>query len=405
MEAVGNGMLFEGAEKPIGEIGGGYTSFIEGDVLIAKITPSFENGKGALARGLSNGIGFGTTELHVIRPGPGTNPRYMFYMTLSQAFRHPGTGMMQGTAGQQRVPDYFVINFRLPLPPLTEQRAIAAFLDRETARIDALAAKKERLIELLQEKRTALISHAVTKGLNPNVSMKDSGVEWLGEIPGHWEVERLKYGITGCQNGVWGDEPDGVTDVACVRVADFERTRFRVHLDAPTLRAIEHRIRSSHLLHHSDLLLEKSGGGDNQPVGVVVLFDGAIPAVCSNFIARMPSAPGHDANFLCYVHAAAYTARLNSRSIKQNTGIQNLDSEAYLSELGPRPPLDEQRAIAAYLDRETAKIDALVGKVRHAIERLKEYRTALISAAVTGKIDVRGNLNQWDGLSSFRAGD
>ena len=86
--------------------------------------------------------------------------------------------------------------FKIPLPPLPEQQAIAAFLDRETAKIDALVAKKERLIELLQEKRTALISHAVTRGLDPDVPMKDSGVEWLGEIPAHWEVRRLK---TMCQ--------------------------------------------------------------------------------------------------------------------------------------------------------------------------------------------------------------
>ena len=101
---------------------------------------------------------------------------------------------MYGAGGQKRVPEDFIRDLRHPLPSEPEQRAIAAFLDRETARIDALVAKKERLIELLQEKRTALITRAVTKGLDPNVPMKDSGVEWLGEIPAHWEVKPLtKY--------------------------------------------------------------------------------------------------------------------------------------------------------------------------------------------------------------------
>ena len=98
---------------------------------------------------------------------------------------------MYGAGGQKRVPDDFVRNFLHPFPPSEEQRAIAAFLDRETARIDALMEKKQRQIELLQEKRAALISHAVTKGLDPTVPMKDSGVEWLGKIPAHWQSPGL----------------------------------------------------------------------------------------------------------------------------------------------------------------------------------------------------------------------
>ena len=98
---------------------------------------------------------------------------------------------------------------KIALPPCDEQHTVAAFLDRETAKIDALVAKKERLIALLQEKRTALITRAVTKGLDAKVRMENSGVEWLGKIPAHWEVKRLGSTLTSCQNGVWGDEPDG----------------------------------------------------------------------------------------------------------------------------------------------------------------------------------------------------
>jgi len=202
---------------------------------------------------------------------------------------------------------------------------------------------------------------------------KSSGVEWLGDVPGHWEVKRLKWTVTGCFNGIWGDEADaGDDDIICVRVADFDRECFCVELAEPTIRNVTSRERKNRALKQGDLLLEKSGGGELQPVGAVVQYQLDIPAVCSNFVARLPVREGYDSRFLAYFHSHLYRGRVNSRSIKQTTGIQNLDSDAYLSELIGLPQAEEQRAIAAFLDRETARIDALVAKVRDAIARLKE---------------------------------
>ena len=274
-------------------------------------------------------------------------------------------------------------------PPLAEQRAIAGFLARETAKIDSLVAKMERLIELLQEKRTALISRAVTKGLDPDVPMKDSGVEWLGEMPAHWEVKRLRATVLGCQNGVWGAEPNGSNDIACVRVADFDRVKFRANTSRPTLRSIEADVIRTRMLYPGDLLLEVSGGGEKQPVGTVVMYDDKQPAVCSNFIAQLRPSEGFESRYLTYLHSTLYSARVNVRSVKQSIGIQNLHKASYLNEAAGFPPLPEQQAIAGFLDRETAKIDGLVSKIHEAIDRLKELRTAFISAAVTGRIDVR----------------
>ena len=125
------------------------------------------------------------------------------------------------------------------VPPIMEQQVIAAFLGRETARIDQLIAKKERQIELLQEKRAAIISHTVTKGLDASVPMKGSGADWLGKIPSHWEVKRLKYTVTECSNGTWGAEPVGDdSDLVCVRVADFDRARGRINPTNLTMRSI-----------------------------------------------------------------------------------------------------------------------------------------------------------------------
>ena len=220
--------------------------------------------------------------------------------------------------------------------------------------------------------------------------MTDSGVEWLGEIPEHWEIKRLRSTVKICQNGVWGNDPDGLQDIVCVRVADFDRVCFRANIEDPTLRSVEPKVISARGLERGDLLLEKSGGGENQPVGAVVLYDHDIPAVCSNFVARVVLAKGFDSRFMSYLHAALYSLRINTKHIKQSTGIQNLDSSGYLDEAVVLPPgTDEQRSISSFLDIETAQIDALAYKVLEAIELLNDLRTAVISAAVTGKIDVR----------------
>lgn len=226
----------------------------------------------------------------------------------------------------------------------------------------------------------------------PYSAYKESGVEWLGKIPEHWDLKRLRSTLTSCQNGVWGDEPDGAHDVICVRVADFDRVRFRVDLGDHTLRSVESGVLAARGLHSGDLLLEKSGGGENQPVGAVVLYDHTAPAVCSNFVARVTVAEGQDARFLTYLHAALYALRVNTRHIKQSTGIQNLDSASYLSESTGLPPGPEQRTISAFLDRETARIDALVTKKNRLIELLREQRTALITRAVAKGLDPTGSM-------------
>ena len=204
MEAVGkHGGLDLSMTKELSEVGDGYTYFSDGDVVVAKITPCFENGKGALAVELVNGTAFGTTELHVVRCRPEVDKQFTLYMTLTSTFRKLGESEMYGAAGQNRIPESFITNLKQPIPPLFEQRAIAAFLDRETARIDQLIAKHELLIERLAEYREAVITQAVTKGLPPNAAhdagldqdtcLKPSGIKWIGDIPRNWTTVPLKY--------------------------------------------------------------------------------------------------------------------------------------------------------------------------------------------------------------------
>jgi len=210
--------------------------------------------------------------------------------------------------------------------------------------------------------------------------------------PDHWPIDRLKWSIDGLIAGVWGEEPNGQDDIICVRVADFDRTRFAVVDSPPTLRAVEPKERRQRLLQPGDLLIEKSGGGDNQPVGCVVDFNHAFAAVCSNFVARMPPAPGMWPRYWTYVHASLYSGRLNLPAIKQTTGIQNLDTDAYLNQRVPFPPRETQRAIADYLDRETARLDALVAAKERVLGLLAEKRRALITHAVTRGLDPRAPL-------------
>jgi type I restriction enzyme S subunit len=172
------------------------------------------------------------------------------------------------------------------------------------------------------------------------------------DAPAHWRATRLRDTVTACSPGVWGGEPHaGESDIVCVRVADFDRARLRVDLGNPTIRSVPQSQRRGRMLQRNDLLLEMSGGGENQPVGAVVIYDASTPAVSSNFIARLEVAPGFDPRYLCYLHAALFYLGVNRRSIHQTTGIQNLDSAAYLSETVCVPPLGEQREIAAALLR------------------------------------------------------
>ena len=217
----------------------------------------------------------------------------------------------------------------------------------------------------------------------PYPTYQPSGVEWLGNIPKDWSVKRLKWSVDGCFNGVWGDEPDGIDDVVCLRVADFNRDNYTISTEALTLRAIEAKQLESRKLKRGDLLIEKSGGGEKQLVGCVVYFDHEFDAVCSNFVARMPVAEGHLPRYWAYVHAGLYAGKLNYPAIKQTTGIQNLDAALYLDTLAAYPPLAEQQQIAAFLDWKTSQIDALIAKKQALLQKLKEKRLAVITQAVT----------------------
>lgn len=345
----------------IADISSGYTEFQDGDVVYAKITPCFENGKGALACGLLNGAAYGTTELHVLRADAGLNRSFLFYLTLSDTFRKLGEAEMYGAGGQKRVPPEFNKNFLVPLPPLLEQDKIATFLDWKKGQIDALIARNKELLEKLAEKRSAVITHAVTKGLNPAASMRDSGIPWLGQVPEHWELKRLKWAVM-LQRG--HDLP----------------AEERVDGDVPI-------VTSSGISAYHDRAIAKAPGivtGRYGTIGVFHLIDQDYWPL--NTTLYSIDLQGNSPRFLrSMLENIAPLFLLNS----VKSAVPGVDRNDVLSIRVALPQPHEQEIIADHIDAESLKIAKMREKVEAAIGFLTEYRTALITAATTGKIDVR----------------
>lgn len=389
MEAIGeDGALNFEQTRPVRDVRNGYSYFEDGDVAFAKVTPCFENGKGALMQGLLDSAGFGTTELTVLRPNTKTtDARYLHYVVQSTRFRALGVGAMTGAGGLKRVPDEFTRNFPTALPDRIEQEFIASHLDRETVRIDALMEKKARFIELLREKRQALITHAVTKGLDPNVKMKDSGVEWLGEVPEHWDVKRLKF-IASVQTGIAKGKDNADKDtigVPYLRVANVQDG----YLDLDEVATIE--VASSdvarYLLQPGDVLMNE--GGDFDKLGRGHVWQGEIdPCIHQNHVfAVRPHSVFSE--WLNTVTSSAFAQFYFMGRSKQSTNLASISSTNLMELPVPLPSESEQLLTLEQMRSLTSRLDALLTQTERSIILLKERRSALITAAITGQIDLR----------------
>ena len=271
-------------------------------------------------------------------------------------------------------------------PDQPEQAKILTTLDRETARIDALVEKKTRFIELLKEKRQALITHAVTKGLDPNVKMKDSGVEWIGQVPEHWKIAPVKYHYDARLGKMI--QPAAVSDrdieVPYHRAQTVQWERI-VESDIKEMWASPRDI-EQFSVSEGDLLICE--GGDvcraaivKQPPEKNMIFQ--------NSIHRIRSKGEYGVGWVMRLMQHLRSSEWIDVLCNKNT-IVHFTSDKLGSLECPLPPPDEQATIAAALDRETARIDALIGKAEQSITLLKERRSAFITAAVTGQIDLRG---------------
>lgn len=386
MDAVGEfGGMDASQEKPIGDVYNGYTYFCNDDVVIAKITPCFENGKGAIAKALINGVGFGTTEFHVLRSLPGLSHAWLFYLTMSDAFRKIGGAEMLGAGGQKRVPEDFIKDFRTGIPSLAEQQQIASFLDWKTSQIDALIAKKQTLLQKLKEKRLAVITHAVTKGLNPNAPMRDSGIAWLGEVPTHWDVVPLGFLMTmsGGLTPSMSNSEYWEGEIPWVTPKDMKQSRISDSIDHITELALAETAIS--LIPIGSILVVVRGMilAHSFPTAVTER-----PVTINQDMKALRCGEQLDTEFLfwCLNGFAQVISNLAQESAH---GTRKIETETLKKFAFPLPPKLEQASIARALVTQINQLDQLTASSNQTITRLTEYRSALITAATTGKIDVR----------------
>jgi len=285
-------------------------------------------------------------------------------------------------------------SIHIPIPEKTQQDAILVTLYRETARIDALIAKKTEFIELLSKKRQALITQAVTKGLNPKVKTKDSEVEWIGDVPEHWKVLTLRRVITRIEQG-WSpecsprqadDDQWGVLKAGCVNNGNY---RYSENKLLPT----NLEPKPEYEVHDGDILMSRASGSP-ELVGSTAIINGTRPKLMfSDKIFRIRLAPTVLPEF--------FVAAINSRFIRfqienalsgGNGLANNLPQSSLLDLVICHPPIYEQKQISEALSKMLNRIGLLTSKTQLSIDLLKKRRSALITAAVTGQIDLRGSV-------------
>ena len=358
------------------EFQGEGVAFNAGDILFGKLRPYLAKAYLAVSPGEAVG------DFHVLRPLPGTEGRFAQYQILNREF----IAIVDGSTFGSKMPRAsweFVSGMKVTTPPVAEQTAIAAFLDRETAKIDGLMAEQRRLIALLKEKRQAVISHAVMRGLNPLAPLKPSNIEWLGDIPEHWSTPSLNMRYS-TELGKMLDSAKITGDHAIPYVRNVDVQWGKIALENLPLMDIRVEEYPRYTIKTNDLLVCEGG-----EVGRAAI----VPEIAGIFgyqkaIHRL-RALGEGENVAFMYFTLFWAAKTGVFDLGGASTISHLTGEQLRKYRFPKPPPGEQVAIVTFLDAETVKLDTLTAEARRAIDLLQERRAALISAAVTGQIDVR----------------
>ena len=319
----------------------------------------------------------------------GTSPKFIHYWTCTTSYRSQVQMACTGTSSSMKnlSQDQFC-QFCLAVPSTTEQKVIIDFVDHETAKIDALIAEQQRLIELLKEKRQAVISHAVTKGLNPHVRMKDSGVEWLGEVPEGWRIVQLRMLAKMIQTGPFGSQLHSedyvVNGIPVINPSNIQDGKIEPDWSCSITAEDANRL-SQHKLIDGDIVFGRRG-----EMGRCALVSATeVGWICGTGSLNVRLLPEVFPPFISIYLRTEYVREwLKLESV--GSTMDNLNTQILGAIKLPLPNLSEQTTIVAYLETELAKFDTLTIEAQRGISFLQERRTALISAAVTGQIDVRG---------------
>lgn len=376
MEKLKTDSLITDAITTVSETSGSYTYFKEGDILVAKVTPCFENRNIAIAKNLTNGIGFGSSEINVVRVSKKNNRRWFFYLLLTSEFIETGASKMAGAGGLKRIPSLFLETFSFALPPLPEQAAIVSYLDTKTAQID-------RKIDLLNQKtiqytqlKKSLINETVTRGLNKSALMKDSGVLWIGQVPEHWRVTAVtNITETVSQKNHPNEELLSVyRDYGVIIKSSRDDNNNKAGSDLSNYKLVE----------PGFLVINKMKAWQGS-LGVSEFRGIVSPA----YITCRTNKKIVDRGYLHHLlRSRNYINEYNrlSYGVRVDQWDMRYDDFKYVPVL--LPPMTEQIAIAAYLDTQIPQIDRIITAINTQIDQLKELRKVLINDVVTGKIKV-----------------
>jgi type I restriction enzyme, S subunit len=371
------GSINTSSTLPFGDVMSGLTLFEAGDILFAKITPCMENGKGALVENLPTRYAFGSTEFHVLRPSRKVNGRFLYYYTFNPVFRAYAAENMSGAAGQKRVSSRFFKDTRLFIPALPEQERIASYLDASCLAIDNAAAAKRQQLKTLDTLITAIIQRAVTRGLNSQVELKPSGLDWLLEVPRHWRVRQIKRRCD-LLRGKFSHRPrndpalyDG--DYPFVQTGDITAADKYIRSYSQTLNELGFSV--SKMFPKGTLVMSIAAN-----IGDVAILD---------FEACFPDSmiglvPNHktDLNFLYYLMRGMKEVLLRSAVL---TTQWNLNYVRIGTNFAPFPPKKEQEEIAKFLDTKIEEINRTKTILTQQIDTLIAYRKSLIHECVTGQ--------------------
>lgn len=327
--------------------------------------------------------------LAVVRCGDGALPHFVLNFMRSQNFLEAVT-LNWSFGTQQNIGMGVIENLFCTLPPLPEQTQIAAFLDRETAKIDELVAEQRRLMELLKEKRQAVISHAVTRGLNPDAPLKPSGIEWLGDLPEHWRVGKCGFylsilsGYAFPSTGFSTNE----SDTRLLRGINVGVNRLKwdevVYWKRSTDDALD-----DHEMQAGDLVIGMDRPLISEGMRVAKVKDSDLPCLLLQRVASLKTGPMLNSDYLLHLLSSEmFVAHFSPDTT--GVSVPHISPDQINNFVVPVPPISEQAEIVGFIAHELAKFDTLTTEAQRAIDLLQERRTALISAAVTGQIDVRG---------------
>lgn len=376
VQQAGTGLIEEGAD-----IESAKQVIKEPSLLVSKLNP--RKATICIARP-GEKLTLASTEFVILIPRK-ADLGFLYYLCLSERFRQTLEATTQSvTRSHQRVQPEQISRFWAAWPPLPEQAAIAAFLDRESGKIDALVAEQERLIALLKEKRQAVISQAVTKGLDPAAPMKPSGVEWLGEMPSHWQLKPVKH-VARLESGhtpskQFAEYYEG-GDIDWVSLNDTRQLAANDYISETAVKITPLGLANSsaRLLPGGTVVFTRDA-----TIGLAAITSKPM-AVSQHLIAWLPSKQVS----AIYLLRVFQVMRPFLEAATAGATIKTIGMPEVRKLLTPLPPPEEQAAIVEFLAEELGRLDALVGEAARAVALLKERRSALISAAVTGKIDVR----------------